>query len=316
MSFAAGHLQWGAESLWQELEPVLPGLSVEVVARIDSTNSQLVERARVAGTRRDRPGGPSGWGGFDAPSSRPAPLTVREPSPYGRRADDTQPCLLVAEHQTRGRGRHGRTWQSQAGASLTFSFALALQPADWSGLSLAIGAALAEAIDPAGAHVGVKWPNDLWLREGPGRGRKLGGVLVETVPVGARRMAVVGVGLNVLPQSLRELASGYACLQELWPAIDAPGALRLVARPLVQAMLQFDREGFAAFADRFAARDLLRGQRVQTTAAEAPEGIADGVDPDGSLRVRVADRVLALASVDVSARPADDSAAPRAPVGS
>lgn len=313
MNPAASHLPWGAESLWQQLEPLLPGLSVEVVARTDSTNSQLVERARLAGTRRDRPGPPSNWGAFDAVAagSRPAPLTAREPSPYGRRADDTQPCLLVAEHQTRGRGRHGRTWQSRAGASLTFSLALAMHPADWSGLSLAVGAALAEAIDPAGTRVGVKWPNDLWLREGPGRGRKLGGVLIETVPVGARRMAVVGVGLNVLPQSLRDLASGYACLQELWPAIDAPGALQLVARPLVEALLEFDRAGFAAFAARFAQRDLLRGERVQTSDAAAPEGIADGVEPDGALRVRVAGRVHALASVDVSARPA--GAEPPAP---
>ena len=117
-----------------------------------------------------------------------------------------QPCLLVAEEQTRGRGRLGRGWIASAGASLTFSLALPLAPEEWSGLSLAVGLALAEALDPmvqpgAPPRIGLKWPNDLWLVDGPGRGRKLGGILIETVSVGHRRMCVLGVGLNVLPQA-------------------------------------------------------------------------------------------------------------------
>ena len=92
-----GHqLHWGAGALWQELEALLPGVSVEVVARIDSTNTRLLERARLSS------------GLQDAPITRPGQLveSVQEPrSPYGRRQGDVQPCLLVAEHQTRGRGR-------------------------------------------------------------------------------------------------------------------------------------------------------------------------------------------------------------------
>ena len=67
--------------------------------------------------------------------------------PFGRRAGDTQPCLLVAEHQTLGRGRQGRSWLAHAGASLTFSLGLPLAPRDWSGLSLAVGVALADALE-------------------------------------------------------------------------------------------------------------------------------------------------------------------------
>src|SRR5436305_15350183 len=99
-----------------------------------------------------------------------------ESTAFGRRAADLQPCLLVAEHQTHGHGRNGRVWQAAPGASLTFSLALPLAPKDWSGLSLAVGVALAQALDPpqAGAaasdapRIGVKWPNDLWLPDGPG----------------------------------------------------------------------------------------------------------------------------------------------------
>jgi len=298
------HLQWRAEALWQQLAPLLPGLSVEVVARTDSTNTQLLERARLSSGRRDQPITIPGTLDFVNAAS----VNNEEPSPYGRRAGDTQPCLLVAEHQTRGRGRQGRLWQSSAVASLTFSLSLALEPRDWSGLSLAIGVALADALEPptAGAppRIGLKWPNDLWLIEAAGVGRKLGGVLIETVAVGSRRMAVVGVGLNVLPQPTRELASGYACLQELWPEVDAPAALARVARPLADALLLFEREGFAAFVERFAQRDLLRGQAVTTSAPELPSGIAEGVDADGALRVRADGALHMITSAEVSVRPA------------
>lgn len=292
-------LQWGAEALWVQLGPVLPGLSVEVLARADSTNTRLLERARLSSGRRSLP--------QTIPGELDAPAPGREaPTPLGRRNDDTRPCLLVAEQQTHGRGRQGRAWQSAAGASLTFSLALALQPPSWSGLSLAVGVALADALDPPTAglppRVGLKWPNDLCLLDGPGRGRKLGGVLIETVPVGERRMAVVGIGLNVLPQAPNpELSSGFACLQEIWPEVDAPQALQRVALPLAQALMRFDREGLAPFAAGFARRDMLYGLTVSTTAAEVAEGVAEGIDEHGALRIR-AGVLHALHAGEVSVR--------------
>jgi BirA family biotin operon repressor/biotin-[acetyl-CoA-carboxylase] ligase len=289
-------LQWGAESLWQQLEPLLPGLSVEVVARSASTNTALLERARV----------------------RVEPATdelvqVRksiESAAFGRRAADVQPCLLVAEHQTGGRGRMGRVWQSTAGASLTFSLSLPMNPADWSGLSLAVGVALADALEPPdSAHaqrIGLKWPNDLWLIDTPTDdaplGRKLGGILIETVMAGPTRLAVVGVGLNVLPQPTEEVSSGYACLQELNPEITAPLALGLLAAPLVQALREFDRHGFAPFSERFAARDLLRGRAITTTQAKLPEGVASGVSASGTLLVQTPSGLCEVSSGEVSVR--------------
>jgi BirA family biotin operon repressor/biotin-[acetyl-CoA-carboxylase] ligase len=245
----------------------------------------------------------------DQPISSPAPLDTpievgaEEPTPFGRRAGDTQPCLLVAEHQTRGRGRQGRSWQGSAGASLTFSLALPLDPPEWSGLSLAVGVALADAIDPGGARVGLKWPNDLWLLEAPGAGRKLGGVLIETVAVGNRRMAVIGVGLNVAPQPVRDVSAGYACWQEIDPTIDAPAALHRVAEPLVRELLRFEREGFPGFIERYAARDLLRGRRVTTTHPDASHGVVEGVGLDGALCVRAGEALHMLTSAEVSVHP-------------
>lgn len=298
------HLKWGAEALWESLVPLLPGISVEVQARVESTNTRLLDRARAFS------------GNPDAPVTRPGELdglTREARTPHGRRSGDISPCLLVAEEQTRGRGRLGRDWVSSAGASLTFSLSMPLAPLQWGGLSLAVGLALAEALDPQppGAALGrafdeglptdaaettpkpriaLKWPNDLWLVDGPGRGRKLGGVLIETVSVGQRRMCVVGVGLNVLPQpaaaGVEGLAHGYACLQEIDPLVSAPTALAAVARPLVLALKRFESLGFAPCVPAYARRDLLRGQRVSTTAPEALQGVAEGVDEQGALCVR------------------------------
>jgi BirA family biotin operon repressor/biotin-[acetyl-CoA-carboxylase] ligase len=294
------HLHWGAEALWQELEALLPGLSVEVLASADSTNTRLLERARLS----------SGW--RNAPVTTPgqldtSPGSLDLPTPHGRRNDDTRPCLLVAESQTSGRGRQGRVWHSSAGLSLTFSLAMPLNPPAWAGLSLAVGVALADALDPpegeAPPRIGLKWPNDLWLLDAPGRGRKLGGVLIETVAVGERRMAIIGIGLNVLPQPLSpEMHSGFGCLQELMPGIDAPQALRRVAVPLARAMKQFERFGLAPFAERYRRRDLLLGQAVQTTYPGVPEGVAEGIDESGALRVR-AGELHTLVSGEVSVRP-------------
>jgi len=279
------HLQWGAEALWQELEPMLPGLSVEIVARTDSTNSQLLERARRAGAHDD-----------DAASRT-----------HGRRAGDAQPCLLVAEAQTRGRGRQGKPWFSAPGASLTFSLSLPFAPADWSGLSLAVGLALAEALDPTPAGqppaIGLKWPNDLLLMDpATGFGRKLGGILIETVALGPRRMVVVGIGLNVQPQALKDLSLGYACLDELLPALDAPAALARIAKPLVRALQTFERQGFAPLRARYGARDALAGRAVTTTLEGLPGGIADGVDADGSLVVQAGGTRHRVGSGEVTVR--------------
>lgn len=305
----SGHWHWGAQELWAQLEPLLPGLSVEVLARAPSTNGVLLERARITPNARN-----SGFG--------PLRDTPDAPDRVGRRQADMQPCLLVAEHQTAGHGRLGRGWRSARGASLTFSLALPLAPQDWSGLSLAVGVALAAALQPDATptepRLMLKWPNDLWLLPPPhatardpqhdaGHGRKLGGILIETLVSGRQRLAVIGVGLNVTPLPAPvpvDLVGRLAALNEFIPDATAPAMLARVALPLVQALQVFEREGFAAFAQAFAARDMLRDEAVRTTAADTPEGIARGVDAQGALLLEVASGLHTIASGEVSVRPA------------
>jgi len=227
------------------------------------------------------------------------------------------PCLLVAYRQSAGRGRHGRRWHGAADAALTFSIAWPSARSDLSGLSLAVGCAVADAIDVANQpplKIGLKWPNDLWLVDAAtnadlaaGRtrdagamrpdGRKLAGILVETAPLGRGRVAVIGVGINVGVVQVADATSGVASVVEIDPAATPATTLARVAPALFAALRTFDAAGFAAFADRFAARDLLRGRRVAGAGAHGEvEGVAAGVALDGSLRIDTAAGPITVAS--------------------
>jgi BirA family biotin operon repressor/biotin-[acetyl-CoA-carboxylase] ligase len=281
-SAGAARPHWGAEALWQALVPLLPGLSIEIVQSLESTNSELTDRLRNASRVQQ------------VPSDR-----------RSGRVDDLFPQMLVAIDQTAGRGRLGRRWHSTAGSSLTFSLALPLRRTDWSGLSLAVGLTVVEALDPHGDRLGLKWPNDLILR-GPGDGarpgRKLGGILIESVVVGAQRAAVIGIGINVLPQPVAESDYGAAALTELWPEATPQDTLARIGESLVRTLIAFDSDGFAPLQDAFARRDVLRGQVVRTSDATLPEGIAEGVDADGALKVAGGGQVRRVVSGEVSVR--------------
>ncbi|RZL61240.1 MAG: biotin--[acetyl-CoA-carboxylase] ligase [Variovorax sp.] len=256
-----------AERIVATLAPVAPGLAVELVEEIDSTNTELMRRARA-----------------------------------GR----TDPVLLVAERQTAGRGRLGRPWQSaqqgEAPASLTFSLGLPLAPRDWSGLSLAVGVAVAESLDPTGAHrIGLKWPNDIWVDD-----RKLVGILIETAlphagAPGAQRYVVIGVGINIGARDADGMRTPPAWLQQWHPEATSASTLALLAAPLVRSVRAFEAEGFAPFAERFAARDVLRGREVQLSDGMA--GVCEGVAWSGELQVRTAAGLQTITSDEVSVRP-------------
>ena len=252
-------LHAAGELVWEALAPALPGFTVEIVPEIDSTNTELMRRAR---------------------------------------AGQTAPVLLVAQRQTAGRGRLGREWDSQAqqeGGALTFSLGLELAPADWSGLSLAVGLAVAEALHP---DIVLKWPNDLWVQ-----GRKLAGILIETASVGSQRYAVIGVGINIAPRSAAGLRTPPAWLQELQPQWTAAEVLVRVAPGLLQRVQQCCAQGFGALRAAYHARDYFYGKEVVCTDGLC--GQARGVDAQGALLVLTAQGLQKINSSEVSVRAPD-----------
>lgn len=209
------------------------------------------------------------------------------------RAGRTEPTLLVAERQTAGRGRLGRPWQSAAGDSLTFSLGLPYAPRDWSGLSLAVGLSVAESLHP---EIGLKWPNDLWVKE-----RKLAGILIEAATAGDHSQLVIGIGINIRPRPAEGLSTPPAALTELWPAATAGDALLRLMPPLVRALQAFEQKGFAPLQPLFDARDVLRGREVLTS--DGLQGQALGLSPTGALRLLTAQGERDVHSSEVSVRP-------------
>lgn len=164
-------IRWPAEAIWEQVSPLLPSFTVEVLPEIDSTNTELMRRAR---------------------------------------AGQLDPVLLVAERQTAGRGRLGRDWQGDASGqhrALAFSLGLALAPDDWSGLSLAVGLSVAESLHPA---LQLKWPNDVWWNDRKLAGilietSLVGDVRYAVIGIGINIGLPEGEGMRTPPAALTEL---------------------------------------------------------------------------------------------------------------
>ena len=279
-------LNAAAEQIWLDTQADCPTLSLEVLLDTDSTNTQLLARGR---------------------------------------AGDTAPLLLAAHHQTAGRGRHGRQWMAQPGDSLTFSLGLPLDldqvPGGGGALSLAVGLAIAEALDaglatlhgPTQAPITLKWPNDLWWQQ-----HKLGGILIEATPApglsAGQRWVVIGVGINLRPQHDPAAPSlDHSCLQAISTVpLTAGQVWTWVAPPLLRAVLRFATEGFAPLQVAYAQRDVLAGQEVNLwqgaahnallRGAPTDTGRAYSVDKQGALLVHTASGLQRWTTGDVSVR--------------
>ena len=224
-----------------------------------------------------------------------------------RRADGLPDrSFIFADWQDAGRGRRGRQWVSPPATNLQFSCLkrFGCGYAALSGLSLAVGIAVANALEDCGVvGIGLKWPNDLVHDDA-----KLGGILIE---LGGEFMgpchAVIGVGINLrVPQAMRRALDRpctgveHLCGGKM-PSRNALAAT-LVAR-LVEALDVFGDSGFAAFADAWTARDALAGRAIRVDGARGVfEGTAAGVDARGALRVRRAGSIECLDSAEVTVR--------------
>lgn len=200
--------------------------------------------------------------------------------------------LLLAEKQTAGRGRRGRSWH-QGPQSLAFSLLWRLpddRPA--SGLSLAVGLAVAEAL-PVDAR--LKWPNDILLD-----GRKIAGILIESA--GPQRF-VIGIGINLgdlgnLPQEIAGIAGGIR-------AGDRTQILARILDRLVVVLDAFSAHGFAPLQSRWQARHAYQDLAVNLFFSEGGDpvqGVCRGVDANGELLLETATCIQTIASGEVSLR--------------
>lgn len=240
-------------------------------------------RARLGTDRFGRP--MEGYASIGSTNDRAAAWAV-EGAPEG--------SVVVAEHQTAGKGRQGRSWQAAPGRNLTFSVVLRPSlPADRLGrITIAAAVAVARTLDAVAAplRATIKWPNDVFLR-----GRKCCGMLLESSFSGQRTtppdVVVLGVGLNVnqdrFPPELSDRAVSVKQAARR-PIERAPLFADLLALLEDTYQALFTDDAFAALRADYEARLHRRGQRVtlRATATGQPvHGRVRGITANGALRL-------------------------------
>ncbi len=209
--------------------------------------------------------------------------------------------VCVAESQTKGRGRRGKTWVSPAGHNvyLSMSWRFEAQQQELSGLSLAIGLAVIRALkDFQLSNLSIKWPNDIYSGD-----KKLAGILIDVVWTDENHCLVVaGIGLN---RWIDAASSGL--IDQDWVdlfilmGLKMPSRNRLVASiigHLIEVMLQFEVDGFSGFCDEWKQWDYLVGRQIiLSTGQQQVNGIACGVNSAGLLVIEDSEQQQHLYSI-------------------
>lgn len=217
---------------------------------------------------------------------------------------DVAGAVLIAEHQTAGRGRHGRGWAAGPRTQITMSVGVSVvdvPTTGWGWLPLATGVAVLDAVSPlldgTGAEAGLKWPNDVLAGPADDR-RKLAGILAEV----SRPVVVIGLGLNVFEAPAG--VEGATSLVDL--GVAAPDRNRLVAavlRELGRRILAWRgaRGADWALAADYRARSLTVGARVRAHLPGDKElvGTATGIDDQGRLYLEAGKETVVVSAGDV-----------------
>lgn len=247
--------------------PGLPWRSLDVVAQTGSTNADLLARSAAG--------------------------------------EDIDGVVLLAEHQTEGRGRHGRHWSTPPRTQLALSVGVdadTVPTSGWGWLTLATGVAVADALaEAAGVQAGLKWPNDVVVGGG-----KLAGILAEVAA--PKQVIVVGLGLNVTMTadgaSDPETGSAVSLAMLGASVIDRNIWADKVLRHLADRIVAWRAAGGA---DDALATDYLRYSRTvgAHVRADMPgdkqvEGVGEAIDEMGRLVINTGDQLVTVSAGDVT----------------
>jgi BirA family transcriptional regulator, biotin operon repressor / biotin---[acetyl-CoA-carboxylase] ligase len=216
--------------------------------------------------------------------------------------------VLLAEHQSAGRGRRGRAWLAPPGGAICLSLSWTFRevPQDLGALSLVIGVCGLRVLRELGVEgAALKWPNDLLVGD-----RKLAGVLIELrAESSGPACVVVGIGLNVaLGETLLEkIAQSGTAATDLASAglirISRNAVAAALVTDCVRGLIQFEREGLKPFIEEWRGADALRGRPVSVSVGDGTtKGLARGVDLHGALLVETPQGVKRFIAGDVTVR--------------
>ncbi|NOX75424.1 MAG: bifunctional biotin--[acetyl-CoA-carboxylase] ligase/biotin operon repressor BirA [Gammaproteobacteria bacterium] len=224
------------------------------------------------------------------------------------RQPNTAVEACFAEHQTAGRGRRGKTWQSPFGGNIYGSllWPFTVDISQLGGLSLAVGVAIGRALRECGLlQFGLKWPNDILVD-----GKKLAGILLEVVGEASGVCSVViGVGINVNAPSSKKLT-----VDQPWTDVESATGHSISRNQLVGVLLThlidtlrvFEKTGLSSFVDEWNRQDVFRGQEVVLLVGDKKiMGIAQGVESNGALILARKGRLEKYFSGEASLRAMD-----------
>ncbi|MCK5903510.1 MAG: biotin--[acetyl-CoA-carboxylase] ligase [Cocleimonas sp.] len=202
--------------------------------------------------------------------------------------------VCLAEQQTQGRGRRGKHWLSPDAENIYLSFQACFEipPPHFSLLSLVVGLSIVETLDKIGlSEHGVKWPNDIYWR-----GKKMGGILIESIAPPRQRAtvaynAVIGIGLNInMPESMgNAIDQPWVSLSKaMGQPIDRSMLLALLLEKLSHDLNQLHRLDLAEFQHRWQRWDILNNRRVDILLdQQILTGVVKGIDAQGCLGVQL-----------------------------
>ena len=222
--------------------------------------------------------------------------------------------VLLAEVQSAGRGRRGRSWLATPGGALCLSlgWSFGQMPHDMGSLGLVVGVCALRALREhlgeavlARTPVQLKWPNDLLCDS-----RKLGGILIDMrAEAGGPGYVVIGIGINVaLDETARTQINAAGTEPCDLKSLEVPTLQRnAVAASLIECLVRgltvFEHEGLRPFREEWQSADALRGRAVNvTTVQETTRGVARGIDLDGALMVETPNGLVRFVSGEVSVR--------------
>ena len=213
---------------------------------------------------------------------------------------------VLAEYQTAGKGRRGRTWVSPFGKNIYLSLAcqMELENSGIDGISLVSGLAVGRALKSLGTEeVGIKWPNDIVLNN-----KKLAGILLELQgDVTGVCNLVVGVGINVqcTEEEMCSVNQPWTDLSAAGEAADRNQLAGSLIGHLIAALEEFQQKGFTPFMEEWNLHDITLGQAVVISSSSRQwQGIAKGINNQGALLLDTGNGMESFSGGEVSLRKA------------
>ena len=187
--------------------------------------------------------------------------------------------ICIAEEQTKGRGRRGKSWISPKFKNIYFSLNSYLKKEDLSGLSIAVALSVSKVLTKINVTSLIKWPNDLLVED-----KKICGILIETAKVGELTKVVIGIGINVNMEHSELIDQEWTSIKlEKKQSVDRNSIITEMINQLCITLNKFEREEFDYFLKKFTSLDLLKDKEFTLKDKPNETFIGKGIDNKGLL---------------------------------